>query len=239
MTETVEPAKTPHMGLMSRLVAVIFSPYSAYAEVARRPRWFGALAITSVLIAGTQFWLLSHEAIQQATLEQNVRLVEGLGITVTDQMYEGMERRMTWSPYETAGTIIVFSPIVSAILAGLLLGIFNAIMGGNGTFRQVFAVVAHAAVISVVGQLISAPINYVREQVSSPMRLNALLPMFDEETAVGMFLGSIDLLIIWWLVSLGIGIGVLYKRRPGPVITGFLAVYFSLVIVVTGIRLAF
>ena len=38
-----------------------------------------------------------------------------------------------------------------------------------------------------------------------------------------MFLVLIDLLFIWWFVELAIGIGVLYKRRTGPIITAFLA----------------
>ena len=226
------------MGLISRLVGVIFSPYQAYAAVAARPRWFGALAVTIVVVATGQGWLLSNPAIQQATLDQQVQVIEGFGATVTDEMYAGMERSIGSAQYTTAASIVFLSPVVNAILAGIVLGIFTAIMGGNATFRQVFAIVVHSGVISAVAQLISAPINYFREQVSSPMRLNALLPMLDEDTFVGMLLGSIDLLVIWWLVSLAIGVGVLYKRRTGPIMTSFVGVYLGLVLIVTAIRQA-
>ena len=226
------------MGLLARLVGVIFSPYQAYAAVAARPRWFGAFVVTVVIIAAAQGWLLSNEAIQQATLDQQVQVIEGFGATVTDEMYAGMERSLGRAQYTTAASIVFMSPIVNAILAGIVLGIFNAIMGGDATFRQAFAIVTHSGVISAAAQLISAPINFFREQVSSPMRLNALLPMLDEETFAGMLLGSIDLLVIWWLVSLAIGVGVLYKRRTGPIMTSFVGVYLGLVLVVTGIRQA-
>ena len=237
MAETAQPPSPP-MGLVPRLLGVVFAPYKAYAAVAQRPRWFGALAVTIVIVAAAQGWLLSNEAIQQATLDQQVRMIEGFGANVTDEMYAGMERSISQAQYTTAASIVFILPIANAILAGIVLGIFNAIMGGNATFRQAFAIVVHSGVISAVAQLISAPINYVREQVSSPLRLNALVPMFDEETFVGMLLGSIDLLIIWWLVSLAIGVGVLYKRRTGPIMTSFIGLYLGLVLIVTGIRLA-
>ena len=62
--------------------------------------------------------------------------------------------------------------------------------------------------------------------------------MLDAESAGGIFLGMIDLTYLWWFVTLAIGVGVLYKRRTGPVITGFLALYIGIVLVITGIRLA-
>lgn len=236
MPATSAPAP---MGLFARLFGVIFSPYQAYAAVAARPRWFGALAIGTLLTCAALFWMYSSEGVQRATLEQQVSVLEGFGVTVTDEAYDQMESRMAWSPYTTAASVLFGAPFVNALLAGLLLGVFNAIMGGNATFRQVFAIVSHAGFVSAVAQVISAPINYAREQITSPMRLNALLPMFDEESAVGMFLGSIDLFIVWWLLSLAIGVGVLYKRRTGPIMTGFLGVFLAIVAVVTGIRLAF
>jgi hypothetical protein len=40
------------------------------------------------------------------------------------------------------------------------------------------------------------------------------------------------------LVNLGIGLGVLYKRRTGPIATGLLIVYLVIVLVVAAVRSA-
>ena len=51
-------------------------------------------------------------------------------------------------------------------------------------------------------------------------------------------LGSIDLFIIWWIVSLAIGLGVLYKKRTGPIASSFIAVYVSIGLIIAAIRSA-
>ena len=237
MTEVAPPAAKP-MGLASRLVGVIFSPYKAYAAVAQRPRWFGALIISALLIGGSQSWLLTNEGIRADTVDQQVQTMEALGIPVTDQAYDQLERQMEWAPITQPISLLVGLPIINLLFAGLLMGIFTAIMGGNATFRQIYAVVAHSSFATAVAAVLIAPVNFVREQMSSPLRLNALLPMFDEETAVGMFLGMIDLQFVWLFVNLAIGIGVLYKRRTGPIMSSFLGVYVVIVLIITGIRLA-
>ena len=53
-----------------------------------------------------------------------------------------------------------------------------------------------------------------------------------------MLLGSIDLFRIWWLVSLAIGLAVLYKRRTSPIAWGLLAVYGIIVLVIAAVRAA-
>ena len=54
---------------------------------------------------------------------------------------------------------------------------------------------------------------------------NPNLPLFDENTFGSRLLGSIDLFLLWWIVNLAIGLGVLYKRRTAPIATTMLVVY--------------
>jgi hypothetical protein len=49
--------------------------------------------------------------------------------------------------------------------------------------------------------------------------------MLEETSFVAVMLTAIDLILVWWLVSLAIGLGVLYKRRTGPIATTFLGLY--------------
>ena len=100
------------------------------------------------------------------------------------------------------------------------MGVFNAVLGGDATFKQVFSVVAHAGVVSLAQQLFVYPLDYARGSLSSPTNLGVFLPFLDENTFPARLLGAIDLFLIWWMVNLAIGLGVLYKRRTGPIATG-------------------
>src|SRR4029078_10549274 len=109
--------------------------------------------------------------------------------------------------------VLVMSPIITAALAGILFVVFNAIMGGNATFKQVYSVVVHAGAISALGQLFTGPLNYFRETMASATNLSVLLPMLTEGSFLARLAGMIDLFVVWWVFVLAVGISVLYRRR--------------------------
>jgi len=45
----------------------------------------------------------------------------------------------------------------------------------------------------------------------------------------------IDLFIIWWLIALAIGLGVLYKRRTAPIAVSLLGVYVFIVAIIAAV----
>jgi len=55
---------------------------------------------------------------------------------------------------------------------------------------------------------------------------------------LGRLLGMVDLFQIWWLVTLSIGLGVLYKRKTGPIATSLLGIYFVIVLAIAAVRSA-
>jgi hypothetical protein len=71
--------------------------------------------------------------------------------------------------------------------------------------------------------------------MSSSTSLAIFLPMLDDTSFPGRLLWSIDLFRIWWIVSLAIGFGVLYKRRTGPIAGTMLAIYAVFAVVVAAV----
>ena len=78
--------------------------------------------------------------------------------------------------------------------------------------------------------------NYLRGTMSSATNLAVLLPMIDEASFLGRLLGMVDLFIIWWLLVLAIGLGVLYRRRTQPIAISLMAVYAVIAVVVAVVR---
>jgi hypothetical protein len=150
-----------------------------------------------------------------------------------------MESRLESARYTSAVSQVVFIPLAAAILAGILLGIFNALMGGDARFKQVYALVAHTGLIVALQTIFSLPLDYVRETMSSPTNLGVFAPFLEENTFPARLLGSLDLFHMWAILSLAIGLGVLYKRRTAPVIAWtMLLVYFVIVAAIAAIRSA-
>jgi hypothetical protein len=196
-------------GLVARVVGVFVSPRATYADVAARPRWLGAFLVGSVVAIVGLFVLFSTEVGQQAWLDQQVKGAESFGRTISDQQYEGMERIAPYIRYIVAGGYLVFIPIVLAAVSGILLGVFNALLGGDASFKQVLAVMSHAGLITAFQTVFAVPLDYMRETLSSPTTLAVFLPFIEENT----FLGRFGARSHW---PSGSGCSTSGARRPSP-----------------------
>jgi hypothetical protein len=235
--QTSIPA-APSKGLVARALGVIFAPRATYAAVAAKPRVLGALLVVLVIVVGATSLFLSTEVGKNAYVDQALSFMEGSGRQVNDQQMAGIERMAPYAAYFTGAAQLVFIPFVAIIIAGLALALFNAILGGDATFKQTFAVVVHSYFIVALGTLFSMPLFYMRESMASPTSLSIFFPMVDEGSFLGRLAGSVDLIRIWWIVSLSIGLGVLYKRKTGTIAWSLLILYLVIVLIIAGVRTA-
>jgi hypothetical protein len=225
------PAPLP---LLSRVIGVITAPGATFKSVVAHPKWLGVLAITTVLAAIFASLPMTTAGGQQAAIDANVKAVEAFGVQVNDQAYAKMQEGAARMPYTTAGSILFVAPIMAVILSGVLFGIF-AITGGGATFKQVFTVWVHAAVISTVGQIFTGTINYFREAMTSATSLAVMLPMLEEGSFAARLAGFVDLFVIWWLTVLSIGLAAAYKRRTQPVAITIFSIYAVIALAFAGV----
>jgi hypothetical protein len=218
------PPQPPAPGLLSRAVGIIVSPKETFAKVVQQPKWFGMLLVLVIVSAGLNFAFLSTEVGRQAMLDNQVRQTESLVGPVSDQQYQGMERMLPFMKYMTAVGTLIAVPIVMLIMSGILFAVFT-MLGGGAAFKQLFSVVVHAGAVSVLGQVIIVPLNYMRESMSSATNLGVLLPMLPEGSFLARFSGMVDLFTVWWVIVLAIGLGVLYRRKTTPIAVSLFAVY--------------
>jgi Yip1 domain len=212
--------------LLSRLTGVIFSPQSTFERIVARPRWLGAMAVVFLILAGGQFLFLSTQKGQEAMFDQQVRQAEQWSGGLSDQQYQMYERLAPYNRYIVGVSTLVMGPIVSFLIAGVILGIFNAVLGGNASYAQVLAVVVHAGVVNLLQLLFTLPLNYLRGSMSSITNLGVFAQAFlDESNFLARFLGMMDLFIIWGIVVSAIGLAVLYRRRMAPIFWSLFGLY--------------
>lgn len=227
------------MGLVARFIGVLTSPRETFRSIVAHPKWFGMLAVTTLIVAVFTVLPMTTEAGTQAALDQQVSQMEAFGMEIDDARYEEMRKNMWIAPYTTAAGFLFGSPLIVLIIAGVLFAVFNAAMGGEASFKQVFAVVVHAGAVSALSAVFTGPLNYFRGAMGSATNLGVLLPMIDDKSFLGRLLGMTDLFIIWWLVILSIGLAVLYRRRTQPVAIALLAVYAVIALAVAAVMSSF
>ena len=237
-TTPESPSAGAPKGLASRAIGVLLSPRATYQEVAARPRWAGALGLVLLVAVAATLVFFSTDVGRQALLDQQIRSMESFGKPVTDAQYAQLQRMAPYSGYFGAAGQFVFLPLIALIVSGLAFAVFNAALGCDAAFKQVFAVVVHSGFVVALQQLFVLPLDYARQSLSSPTNLSVFLPMLDENSFPARMLGSIDLFVIWWAVSLAIGLGVLYRRRTGPIASTLLIVYAVVAVVIAAVKTA-
>lgn len=226
------PAASPGLSLPARFWGILTSPKATFAGVVARPRWFGMMALVLIVTAVCTGGFLSTEVGQTAYMDQALERVQRSGAQMSEAQLAATEKMLPYMGVITAVSTLVMGPLMWLVMGGILFAVFNAALGGTSTFKQLFAVLVHSSAPTVLQQLFVTPLNYVRESMSSATNLAVFLPMLEEQSFPAKLLGMVDFFMIWWVVLLAIGLGVLFKRRTGPIATGLFVVYGIIAVVV-------
>ena len=230
---------TGSKGLSARVLGVLFAPRATYADVAARPRWLGAFLVVFLVSAAAATTFMSTEIGRNAVLDQQITQSEAWsGRPMNQQQLDRMETMSKYFVYTTPVFQLVFFILGSLLISGVAFAVFNALMGGDASFKQVFAVVVHSGVVLAALALFTTPLAYARETLTSATNLGVFFPFLADASFAARLLGSIDLVYIWWMISISIGLGVLYRRRTGPIATTVLAIYVVIGVVIAAIKTA-
>ena len=230
MSETTAvPAAAP--GLFARALGMIVSPTDTFRPVVATPRPVGILFLVCVVMAIGVSLPLMTEAGQQAALATQVAQTERItGQPMSSDQYVQMQQGMAYGRYFAAGSMFVVIPVMTVLFSALYWAFFNIVLGGSATFGQVLTVNAHSQVITALGTLLGAPVQILQGTFSQtgPFNLGALAPMLDPASGLAIFLGAVTFFGLWQTIVSGIGLGVLYRRRPFGIILGLLIFYLGL-----------
>jgi len=225
----------PPQSLLARLIGVMTSPKATFVRLVAAPKVAGALIALMIVgaIVGPGTFMLTERG-KQATIDLAVQRAEQSGRTLTPEAQAQLEKMAPLFGYFAIGSTSLFFAIALLIEAGLLYLVFTFGTGGAATFKQVMAVVTHTGVIGLLGVAFTTIMAFVQGTIStngtSPANFGALLPMLDDTSFLAKLLGLIDLFRVWSLITLAIGLGVLYKKKTGTIAMVLFAIYGVIIV---------
>ncbi len=226
--------------MIRRIAGVVTRPRASLAELVHQKTWAPTWLFILIVWAVCGGWLLSTEVGQQALVDERVRVVESFGGTVTDGDYAALLARPPWWVYFTSGGRLLLTPEITLLVAAAVWAVAR-FDGAPATFVQGLTVAVHATLVLLIGQIVATPLHYVRESLTSPLNMAAILPLMEEGTAPARFFGSLDLFAIWWAAVLAVGLSVLTRRPTGrygllmtALLVGFAGVMTAIMAVTSG-----
>ena len=227
------PPSPDNPSLLARITGVAIRPRSTFAAVVIRPRFAGLLVVLTAASFAATGGFLATDVGQIALVDQWERTALAFGQPVDDAKYVQMQDLSRYRVPYAAATAVVRIPVAATAIASILYGAFAA-RGRRVPFRQLLTVVAHAGVILAFRDVVAAPLNYLRESLTSPITFTQLFGMLDEASPLARFFALIDVFMLWWIVVLAIGVAVLYRMRIRRVAAAFIGVYVGIAVLLAG-----
>jgi len=237
-TAAAEASAPGSKNLVERLVGILFSPRATYGDVAAYPRWLGVFLVVFLVTASVTAVFMSTDVGRNAVVDRQIAQSEAFGRPLNQQQIDRIEAMSKYYAYGAPVIQFVSLAVLSVVVAGIAFAVFNALLGGDATFKQTYAVVVHSGVILAVLSVFSTPLAYARQTLASATNIAVFFPFLDDTSFAAQALGSIDLVYIWWMVSLSIGLGVLYRKRTGPIAASLLAIYVVIGLAIAAIKTA-
>jgi hypothetical protein len=215
---------------MQRVTSTFTAPSKTFEDIKRGNKsWWMPLLIMAV-VGYIFFAAVASKVTMQTVVDNQMKLASE---KQQEQMAKAPPetRAMTEkvSLYVTEGVFIA-SPVivllVAAVVSLVLWGTINFVFGGKATFGAIFAVWFFANLPSIVKSLLGVVVIFAGNTPETfniknfaPTNVAAFLPVMETNKAVYALASSLDVITIWTLILMGMGIAIVagVKRSSGYV----------------------
>ncbi len=197
------PAETSSLPV--RYARVFVAPARLFDELARRPRWVGALLLVVALSVLANL-LLPTEILREV-------LAARAPAEATPEQVAGMAELARWW---VLGAALFVPPVVIALVAALLILIYDFLLAGEASYRQLVAATAHAYLIWGTGQLVTLGLVVLAGDPEVTLSLHLLAPFLEAGGYLQRLLRGLSVFGLWTAAVLGVAVSRIYPgRRAG------------------------
>ena len=219
-TAAVPDAPKP-ISAIGRIVGAIVNPRPTFEDIARRPSWLAPLLVVIVLGLATTYVIgqrVGWANVIQRQISQSASAQRRMEQLPPDQRANVINQQSKIAPiFAYAANIIIF-PIACLVIAGILMGAFNATASAGLDFKTSFGIVTHAYMPSVIAFLLAILIMYLKSpdqldvQNLVASNLGAVLSSDTPRWLVSLGT-SIDLFSFWMIALLAVGFSAARPKK--------------------------
>ncbi len=226
MTPEIPASTAPEpqgMSAASRVTGVFFEPGATFQDIARKPGFL--IPMLLVIVAGFVFNVLMGQrvgwerVIQQRQEMMGQAAQQRLAQLPAEQREQQERIQLKVTPIFSYLGAVLGPPFFWLINAALIVLIVKVMMSVPVTFKQVYSIVAWAALPVVVQTILKIVVLYLKKpdefNVMNPLAFNPGAFMDPATSSKGLYVVavSLDAFIIWALVLTGIGLKAAGGKR--------------------------
>jgi Yip1-like protein len=200
----------------ARLFGVFYEPGKVFADVAERPRWIAPMIVSILFAMAFTYAISSHIGWEQTirqTLANNPRAAD----LPADQRELAVTRGAKFASIAGWVGAVAGPPFFTLVVAGILTGIFNGLLGTELKFIQMFSITAYAFLVRGLYTMLLILILYLKPPEDFNIQISPFSPaayMNAKESPKWLMslAGSLDLFTLWTIVLLAIGFSVAARK---------------------------
>lgn len=194
----------PPVPFWRRAPWVFYAPARLGDELARHPRWVGAVLLGAALVVVSTL-LIPAELWQEMMREQMMAAGQEAGAGATE-----MGATVFRISAVVGGAIFWF--IWTLLLAGVAAVAFGFILGDEGRYRQYLAATSHALLIAAVGGLLTVPLRIAGGNPQLTLNVGTFFGDLGSGY-LARFAAGLDLFMLWSVFVLAVIASRLDKGR--------------------------
>ena len=219
-TPVIAPEMPPAPGPINhfgRLIGVFFSPKSTFEDIVKRPSWILPVVLMSVLgivVAVVMNQKVDWRDVAAKRIEESPRAAN----LSPEQKEQQIAMGAKISPAFVYGFGVLWPPLQTVVVAGVMLLAFNVIGGAGGRFGTSMGIVSHAYFPWVLYSLLFVLILFLKApgtvDLDNPISTNlgAFLPD-SVPKALMSIAKSIDIFSVWTLLLISIGFTAISPKK--------------------------
>ncbi len=247
-TASTTAEQAPLLSEPKRLLNVIIDPAATFRDLARAPRWWSPWLVLSVVSLVFVVLLSQRVGFEQLSANQIAMSsrADQFDKLPPAQQQQALTRSAMIMRAVTFGVPLT-TLLMYVIIAGVLMGVFNAGMGADLKFSTMLAIATYSGVVHVIGTvmaialLVAPGLEPDKYNIANPSGTN-IAYYLDPATAnkfLYNLLSGVDVIAIWLIVLMGIGVATLSKVKRATAIATIGGLYLAWKLITAALSAAF
>jgi len=231
--EPAEAEQSVKLPISQQLVKIFTDPVTFFQNLRENPTWL--LPLILIILMSIIFTSVTKDQMLEFR-KQMIYDSEKIPEELKDQSIEQIEN-MSPGAYFTQAVIGSFIGVglIYVIGAGFLLLIGNFFLGGQATFKQMFALFTWANMVSIVEMLVKMILVLQKNSMEVYTSLALFMDPAKSKTFIFQLLNAIDVFTIWKVILLAIGFGIIYRFSAKKSYITVISIYVVYVLLSIGI----
>jgi hypothetical protein len=230
------------MSEAARLTGVFFSPGKAFADIARRPRWWIPvilIAILSTIYLNAFTQRVGWESVLRPAIERNAN-TQSMPVQQREQLITTAAGIYKYVGYGS----VLLTLLYVFIVAVLLMFLFDTMMSAGVGLKRMMAVVAYGFLPLAIQTILSMVVLFLKDpeefNLQNPLMFNVGAYLSPDSPAALRALGSsIDVFSLWIIILLAIGVSSAARKMSfGKAFAGIAVPWALWVCLKTGLAAA-